>query len=485
MSKTLYLECNAGISGDMTVAALLDLGTDQDVLKAALASLKISGFTASVRRVQKCGLDMCDFLVELDEEHENHDHDMEYLHGQAHNHDHGHCHMHEHGHSHEHACCHESASELVAEHKHCHKHKHEHEHDHEHCHEHHHDHEHKHCHEHEHEHGQAHQHRHEHRSLPEILDIIANAAITERAKKLAERIFRIIAEAEAKAHGLPPEAVHFHEVGAVDSIVDIVAAAVCLDNLDVGQVIIPTLCEGQGSVRCQHGLLPIPVPATANIIEKYGLPLQLTEVQGELVTPTGAAIAAAVASSCRLPERFRVLRTGLGAGKRQYSRPSILRAMLIESLEPAAAETQTASDNSVLKIESNIDDCSGEVLGYVMDKLLAAGALDVFYTPVYMKKNRPAWQLSVLCRPQQAAAMEQIIFTETTTIGLRKCLMERTCLERSPQQAQLSIGALEVKTCLLPDGSSKSYPEYESAVRLARANNLSLQQVFEIFQKEV
>lgn len=442
MSKTLYLECNAGISGDMVVAALLDLGANEEKLLAALASLKTGGFTASVRRVQKCGLKLCDFLVELDAAHANHDHDMEYLHG--------HEHEHEHEHSHEHN----------AEDAHCHGQEHEHEHG---------------C-------GQAHQHAHEHRGLREILDIIEAAAVSERAKELAARIFCIIAEAEAKAHGLPPEEVHFHEVGAVDSIADIVAAAVCLDDLDIGEVIIPKLCEGQGSVRCQHGLLPIPVPATANIIEKYRLPLEITEVQGELVTPTGAAIATAVCTSCQLPPRFRILKTGLGAGKRSYSRPSILRAMLIEAAEEASPAT--AADK-VLKIESNIDDCSGELLGYVMDRLLAAGALDVFYAPVYMKKNRPAWQLSLLCRPEDAPLLEQIIFTETTTIGLRKCLMERSCLERHTEKARLSIGELDVKTCLLPDGSSRSYPEYASAVRLAQAKGMSLQQVFAIFQKEV
>lgn len=480
MSKTLYLECSAGISGDMVVAALLDLGADKEKLLAALASLKTGGFTASVRRVQKCGLELCDFLVELDAEHENHDHDMEYLHGHEHEHEHiaehGHCHGQEH-----HSCC--AAAELP-EHKHCHTHEGEHGH----CHGHEHKHEHEHCHGHEHDHshehgcGQAHRHAHEHRGLPEILEIIEAAAITERTKELAARIFRIIAEAEAKAHGLPPEEVHFHEVGAVDSIADIVAAAVCLDDLDIGEVVIPRLCEGQGSVRCQHGLLPIPVPATANIIEKYRLPLEITEVQGELVTPTGAAIAAAVCTSFRLPPRFRILRTGLGAGKRSYSRPSILRAMLIEAAEDTAPAT--AADK-VLKIESNIDDCSGELLGYVMDRLLAAGALDVFYTPVYMKKNRPAWQLSLLCHPEEAPPLEQIIFTETTTIGLRKCLMERSCLERRAETAHLSIGELDVKTCLLPDGSSRNYPEYASAVRLAQAKGMSLQQVFAVFQKEV
>lgn len=304
--KKLYLECNAGISGDMLVAALLDLGADRAKLDEALQSIPAKGFTYNIGRVSKAGVDCCDFDVVLDAEHENHDHDMSFLHGEA-----------------------------VAAHVHSHEHEHEHHHEHEHCHEHHHEHEHCHEHEHHHEHDHVHtphehHHHHEHRGLKEVIEIINGTQMSEQARALALRIFDIIAEAEGKAHAVAKEDVHFHEVGAIDSIVDIVAIAVCFDSLDVDEVIVPELCEGRGTVRCQHGVLPVPVPATANIMQSFGLNVRLLPVQGEFVTPTGAAAAAALMTTDELPEQFKICAIGLGAGKRQYERPSILRALLIE-----------------------------------------------------------------------------------------------------------------------------------------------------------
>ncbi len=289
--KSLYLECNAGISGDMLVAALLDLGADKAVLAKALDSIPAKGFSYNISRVSKAGVDCCDFDVVLDAEHENHDHDMAFLHGAEAAHEH---------------------------HEHCHEHEHEHEHHHEHC--------------HEHEHTpHEHHHAHEHRGLKEVIAIINATEMTDAARALALKIFDIIAEAEGKAHAVAKEDVHFHEVGAIDSIVDIVAIAVCADNLGVKSVIVPELCEGRGTVRCQHGVLPVPVPATANIMQKFGFNVRLLPVQGEFVTPTGAAAAAALKTSDELPEQFKIVAIGLGAGKRSYERPSILRALLIES----------------------------------------------------------------------------------------------------------------------------------------------------------
>lgn len=299
--KNLYLECNAGISGDMLVAALLDLGADKEVLAKALKSIPAQGFTYNVSRVAKAGVDCCDFDVILDAEHENHDHDMTFLHG--------------------------NGDALV--HEHHHEHEHEHHHDEEHCHEH------EHCHHHE-EHMHTpheHHHHHEHRGLNEVISIINAVEMTDKARAIALKIFDIIAEAEAKAHALPKTEVHFHEVGAIDSIVDITAIAVCVDNLGVENIIVPELCEGRGTVRCQHGVLPVPVPATANIMQQYGLNVRLLPVQGEFVTPTGAAAVAALKTSDELPQQFKILAIGLGAGKRTYERPSILRAMLIEETQ--------------------------------------------------------------------------------------------------------------------------------------------------------
>ncbi len=443
--KQLYLECSTGISGDMTVAALLDLGADEQALRAALASLPIGGFTIRISRVKKSGLDACDFSVLLDQEHENHDHDMEYLHG------------------HDPECSHDHETDQP---------EHEHEHEHPHGHE---------C-EHEHHHGHEHAHHHEHRGMREVREIIGNSAISDKAKETALRIFEILGEAEAKAHGETLESVHFHEVGAVDSIVDIVATAVCLDNLGIDEVIVPFLCEGGGTIRCAHGILPVPVPAVTNIVAAHGLKLRLTGEAAEYVTPTGAAIVAAVRTSDRLPEEFTVERVGLGAGKREYQRPGLLRAMLIRD-----TACDPVSDEEIWKLESNIDDANGENFGYVMERLLEAGARDVFYVPVYMKKNRPAYMLSVLCRAEDIPAMEHIIFRETTTIGIRRNRMERTILDRRIEAVQTPLGEAMVKRCDLPGTQSsdesgkpesRCYPEYESVVRLCREHDKPYREVY-------
>lgn len=248
----LYLECSSGISGDMTVAALLDAGASEDVLRRALDSLPVEGFSVQVGRVKKSGLDACDFAVLLDEEHENHDHDMAYLHGPAGEPPHGHGHVHGHDRAHDHARGGASPNDHARGHSHPH------------------------AHEDESPHAPAHDHArirsHEHRGLPEILAIIEAADMSERAKATARRVFQVLAEAEAAAHGVGVDEVHFHEVGAVDSIADVVAAAVCLDDLDVTDVVVPVLCEGQGTVRCQHGVIPVPVPAVVNVAAAHGIP---------------------------------------------------------------------------------------------------------------------------------------------------------------------------------------------------------------------
>ena len=448
MGKTLYLECYSGISGDMTVAALLDLGADRSVLDRVLKSLKVSGFETKISRVVKSGIDACDFDVVLDKEHENHDHDMEYLHGHHHK-----------GHENNHFYDHNHAHEDEAEHFH--------------------------SHEHNHAHGagsaQDH-HHHEHRGIKEITYIIEHSAMTENAKKIAVRIFEILAEAESKAHNVPVDQVHFHEVGAVDSIVDIVSVAVCLDNLDVTEVIVPVLCEGRGTVRCQHGILPIPVPAVANIVSANHLHLKMTEVEGELVTPTGAAIVAAVKTKDKLPETFEIQKIGIGAGKRQYECPGILRAMIIsESTEQAKgrnpkAENQETKD-TIIKMETNIDDCSGEVLGFVMERLMKAGARDVHYVPVFMKKNRPAWVLNVICKEEDMEMLQNIIFEETTTIGIRYSRMERTILPRETRTLPTPWGEVQVKVCTL-NGKEQLYPEYESVAQLSREKEIPFTEIY-------
>ena len=423
MSKTLYLECYSGISGDMTVAALLDLGADREVLKESLKSLPVGGFRTEITRVKKSGLDACDFSVIL--EQDNHDHDMEYLHG--------------------------SEKSYTGHHEHSHEVNHEHHHGHTH----------------------SHEHPHEQRGMKEITEIIQKSEMTARAKKMAMRVFDILAQAESKAHGVPVEEVHFHEVGAVDSIVDIAAIAICMDNLDISNVIVPVLYEGTGFIRCQHGQIPVPVPAVTHIAETHKLKLKITDIQGELVTPTGAAVVAAFRTSDRLPEDFTMLKTGIGAGKRQYRCPGILRAMLIRET------TDLQIKDIIWKLETDMDDCGGEIMGHVMNLLMANGAREVHYTPIYTKKNRPAYTLTVICKESEREKLENLIFSETTTIGIRRVEMERTILQREIQKKDTPVGTAIVKACTLPDGNIRYYPEYENVAELAERNQLSFRETYD------
>ena len=415
MSKTLYLECYSGISGDMTVAALLDLGADREVLKESLKSLPVGGFRTEITRVKKSGLDACDFSVIL--EQDNHDYDMEYLHGSEKSYT-GH-HEHHHGHTY------------------------------------------------------SHEHPHEHRGMKEITEIIQKSEMTVRAKKMAMRVFDILAQAESKAHGVPVEEVHFHEVGAVDSIVDIAAIAICMDNLDISNVIVPVLYEGTGFIRCQHGQIPVPVPAVTHIAETHKLKLKFTDIQRDLVTPTGAAVVAAFRTSDRLPEDFTMLKTGIGAGKRQYRCPGILRAMLIRET------TDLQIKDIIWKLETDMDDCGGEMMGHVMNLLMANGAREVHYTPIYTKKNRPAYTLTVICKESEREKLENLIFSETTTIGIRRVEMERTILQREIQKKDTPVGTAIVKACTLPDGNIRYYPEYENVAELAERNQLSFRETYD------
>lgn len=413
--KNLYFECNFGISGDMAVAAMLDAGADEDELLRTLKTIPADGFTVKVSRVQKNGIYCMDFNVVLDSECENHDHDMKYLFETDWNE--------------------EKESFSQGEHK---------------------------------------NHGHSHRTMAEITPIIEKTKMTSEAQKLALRIFGIIAEAESVAHGIPVEKVHFHETGAIDSIVDVIALSVCFENLKkkfgIEKVFVPYLCEGRGTVRCQHGILPVPVPAVVNIAQKYSLPLSFIEEQGEFVTPTGAAFIAAVASDFCIPKNAVILKCGLGAGKRTYRRPSIIRAFIME-------ESNSEIQDEVVKLESIIDDCSGEALGFTAETLMKHGALDVHFVPCYMKKNRPAYILNVLCSKEIASEMEKIIFFNTTTIGIRHSVMERTVLLRRIQSVETKWGSANVKIVSLY-GSQKIYPEYESVRGLCEKTGLNFDFVY-------
>ncbi|MBO1265463.1 nickel pincer cofactor biosynthesis protein LarC [Proteiniclasticum sp. SCR006] len=432
-NKVLYLECYSGISGDMTVAALLDLTKKDALLRTALESLHVDGYTIKTGRREKCGIDAASFDVILEED--NHDHS----HSHAHSDDHDHSHSHEY---HDH-------------HDYSHSHSHE---------------------QHDHSHNHSHEHDHVHRNVHDIYGIIEQSEITEGAKTLAKKVFAIVADAEAKAHGLPVEKVHFHEVGAVDSIVDIVAACVLVDDLGVEDIVVSELHEGTGHVWCQHGVIPVPVPATLNIAVAHGLSLKITDTIGEMITPTGAALAAALSSRKSLPKKYRLVNVGIGSGKKNFSHANILRAYLLEEIEE--------KEETIVLLETNLDDATGEVLGYTLKKLMEAGARDAFFTPIYMKKNRPAYKLSVLCADEKINEMEHIIFTTTTSIGIRRMKMERTVLKRRSLTLNTDYGQIQVKGTV-HDGVESFTPEYESLKSILENSDVTYKELHETVMNEI
>lgn len=446
MGTILYLDCSSGVAGDMLVAALLDLGADRAAVDRALASLPVDGFEVRVGEVEKNGLRALDFDVLLDEAHENHDHDMAWLFG----HEGGTC---DGAQVEEHAHHHDGAPDAEAAHA-----------------------------------GHAHEHaHHEHRTLADVRAVLDAADLAPRARGIAERTFGILAQAEASAHGTTPELVHFHEVGAVDSIVDVVAAAVCLDSLDVDAVVVDELAEGRGTVRCAHGVMPVPVPAVCAIASAHGLPLRPTGVRGELVTPTGAALVAAVRTADRLPERYVIERVGVGAGKRSYEGCSgVLRAMLVREADPLPARDDDrdipgdAGRDEILKLECDIDDSTGEALGRALERLMAAGAREAHYLPVFTKKGRPAYQLQIICTEDARPELERIVFEETTAIGIRRTRMERTVLPRRPVDLQTELGPMRGKLVKLPDGAVRVYPEHDSVAAAADRAGTSYQHAWRV-----
>lgn len=388
-NKLLYLEGASGISGDMTVAALLDLGASREKLDAVLRSMNLEGFEYRISRKSSYGIAGTDFDVIL------HDH-----------------------------------------------------------------------HHHEHEHG--HEHHHEHRNLDDVCAVIDRGTMTDGARELAKKIFRIVAEAESKAHGVPVSEVHFHEVGAIDSIVDIVSAAVLIDDLGIRECVVTGLAEGSGYVHCQHGDLPVPVPAVLNIAQAHGIALRTATANGEMVTPTGIAIAAALRTRDRLPAEYKVEKVGIGLGKRDFGRANILRAMILE---------ETLDPEQMYVLETNIDDATGETLGLALEKLMAAGASDAHFLPCFMKKNRPAYLLRVIAAAPEIPALERILFESTTTIGMRKLPVDRTCMDRENRTVKLPFGTVSVKRCSW-NGVVRNYPEYESVRALAERTGKEFQLVF-------
>ena len=422
--KTLYFDCSSGISGNMTLAALIEIIGDENYLIEELKKLHIDGYTIDISKKVKNGITGTHVNVIL-------------------------THQHEHSHTHE-------------EHIHHHDHIHE-------DHIHHHEHDEEHLHENDHEHGHEH-HHHEHRNLHDVCEIIDNSDIDEESKDLAKRIFMRVAKAESKVHNKPLDEVHFHEVGAIDSIVDIVGTAILINKIHPDKIISSVVNDGHGFIECAHGTMAVPVPATSEIFANSNVEFRQIDIDTELVTPTGAAIIAELSSEFTTLPAMKIKKIGWGAGTKDLKIPNVLKVYYGEMQE---------QNQKIVVMETNIDDCSGEILGYTEDLLFQNGALDVFYTPIFMKKNRPAYRLTVVCKEPDIQKLQNIIFKETTTIGIRYRYEYRTELEREPITINTKYGTLQAKK-VVNNGETYIYPEYESVKELAEKNHIPLKEIYNL-----
>ena len=452
--KTLYLECGMGAAGDMLTAALLELMPDPEAAVAELNGLGIPGVQFSKEAVSKCGIGGTHMTVKVHGEEES----EEMFH---HHHEH-HDHSHEQEHDHESAC-----HEHHHDHEHIHEgHEHHHEHTHEHTHEHSHEHTHGHTHEHAHEHGDDGHTHHHHSSLHDIEHIVCgHLNIPDQVKQDVMAVYGLIAEAESHAHGVPVTEIHFHEVGTMDAIADITAVCLLMNKIAPDQVIVSPVHVGSGHVHCAHGILPVPAPATAYILN--GVPMYGGAVKGELCTPTGAALLKHFATRFGDMPVMRTEAIGYGMGKKDFEQANCIRAML--------GETEDAGD-SVLQLECNVDDMTAEELGFAMEAILAAGALEVYTVAAGMKKSRPGTILCVLCHEDAKETLVRVIFRNTTTIGVREHRCSRYTLKRSFETVQTPYGDVQKKLSSGYGVTREKY-EYEDLARIAREQGLSLAEV--------
>lgn len=404
--KSLYFDTIAGISGDMTVGALIALGVPLEVVEEAVRKLPIDGYSLRAERRFVSGIAAVKFDVAVEGDDHHVDHDA----------------GHPHGHSHHH---HDPAARIA----------------------------------------------HGHRRYADIRTMIERSELDDRAKHMALAIFARLAAAEARVHGVTTDDVSFHEVGAVDSIVDIVGAAAGFAHLDVGDFQVGEIPLGSGVIRSQHGMIPVPAPATIELLE--GFTTRFGDGAGELVTPTGAAIVAALVrpASASTSVAFVPERVGYGSGTRQFAdRPNLLRLVLGRRIEAGARA-------DVVVLECNLDDTTPEILGYAMERLLEAGALDVAFTPIFMKKNRPATMLSVVAAPADVDRLAAIVLAETSTLGVRIAPQRRMVLPRSIRSVATEFGAVRVKVARTPDGRMNIAPEYEDCRRIAAERAVALKHV--------
>jgi uncharacterized protein (TIGR00299 family) protein len=429
--KTLYLDIFSGISGDMFLGALLDLGVDFHRLEHDLKKLGLDDYHLHVSKQQRAHIAGTKFDVHLEGDH-HHEESKHVEHEHAHEHGHHHAHGHEHHH-------HDEASA--------------------------------------HEHEQCHEHEHS-RTFADIEQLIQRSSLSDWVKQKSVAVFRRVAVAEGKIHGKPPEQVHFHEVGAVDSIIDIVGACLALESLGRPRLLAAPVVEGTGWVKCAHGRFPVPTPATLEILGARGVPVSQCDEPHELVTPTGAALLAELVESFGPIRDLTPLRVGYGLGMRENkTRPNVLRAVLCETASTASAHDWETDTVAVL--QTNLDDANAEVLGAFAEKALAGGALDVFHTPVQMKKNRPGVLLTLLCAESDADKFAELVLKETTAFGVRRQLAERRKLRREFATVKTRFGDVTVKLGKLDGQVVQAAPEYESCKRAAEQAGVPLKQVYE------
>ena len=475
--STLYLEPFSGLSGDMLNALLLDLGADRKHLEEALKTISLDGYHLHVDRIAKSSIWGTDFDVHM--EHGEKDHgiagDFDHHH---HHHEHGHEQHHEHEHEHTHAHSHTHEEQTHA-HTHSHEHTHEqHDHDHHHEHEHTHDgHSHEHTHSHHHHHGEV-------RGLKEIETIILSSGVSDFVKEKSLEVFRDIAQAEANVHQMPVEEIHFHEVGATDSIIDIMSFFILWETLDIDAVYSTAVTEGSGTITVAHGVMPVPVPAVMQLRLGTSIPFsQDFEIHTELVTPTGLALFKAIRPVFAQPSNLTATKVGYGFGKRDTGKFNALRGTLLEK-STLSHQVVTSNNDEIIQIDTTIDDQSGEELGYIMSLLLEEGALDVHYTPVYTKKNRPATHLTLLIQEGDLERFTAILFEQTSTIGFRYQNVQRKVMTRTFETQQTSLGAVKVKKNQYGT-FTKSTLEYEDCARIAHETGLSIQAVYQQLTKEL
>ena len=442
----------------MNLGAMLDLGVSGDYLRRELSKLNLDHeFELKIEKGQKHGITgtsvtVVDLNQKIAHAHSEHIHDHGHINNHAHLHDHEHSHDHEHLHDHAHS------------------------HDHEHSHD-----------PHVHEEADDHEYApHIHgRTYGEIQKLIQRSSLSDSVKSLSIKVFDLIAHAEAKIHGKSVEEVHFHEVGAIDSIIDIVGAAICYEALGITQMMTSRVEVGGGFVRCAHGLMPVPAPATMEILK--GVPIQNRVERFEMTTPTGAAILKAFTHRFTDEKQWIAKEIGYGLGKHDLDIPNLLRVMIVEPIEQPEeihADKSSHLEGQTL-LETNIDDMSSEWLVYAEEKLLEAGALDVFKTPIIMKKGRPAIKLSILARNRDIEKLQEIVFSQTTSIGMRLIAVDKVKIERKYETISTEFGPISLKRAYYNGRLVNVKPEYEVIKRIADETGLSIKEIYKRIQREL